>query len=435
MVDGVGTTSYQYSVFGALLSEDGPWSDDTVSYGYDNGLRRQGVSMGRPGGVAWSQTYAYDSSGRLDGITAPEGTYDYQYTASRPMRVQKLVLPGGASITNAYDGLARLTSTHLRTSGNTLLNAHDYTYNDGHQRTKQTRTAGDYVDYTYDDIGQLKTAVGKESGGSSRIHEQFGYSYDAGGNLARRTNNALIQSFSVDDLNQLTSGSRSGTLTVSGTTAGAASSVTVNSSAATLYADRSFARAGFTPSNGNNTYTAIGTDSSGRGDTNAITAYLPSSPSFSYDDNGNLTSDGHRTFSYDDENQLISVSVSGSWKSEFAYDGRMRRRIRREYTWNGSAWQLKQEVRYVYDGLLPIEERNGVGAPEVTYTRGSDLSGTLQGAGGISGLLGRAEGGASRRVAPRQRQTCTASPARKPIQHPACRTICIGITIRTFRGG
>jgi hypothetical protein len=47
--------------------------------------------------------------------------------------------------------------------------------NSGHQRTKQTFTAGNYVDYTYDDIGQLKTAKGKESGGAVRPHEQFGY--------------------------------------------------------------------------------------------------------------------------------------------------------------------------------------------------------------------------------------------------------------------
>lgn len=33
------------------------------------------------------------------------------------------------------------------------------------------------------------------------VHEQFGYDYDLGGNLAVRTNHALLQSFTVDDLN------------------------------------------------------------------------------------------------------------------------------------------------------------------------------------------------------------------------------------------
>jgi RHS repeat-associated protein len=39
-----------------------------------------------------------------------------------------------------------------------------------------------------------------------------------------------------------------------------------------------------------------------------------------------------------------------------------------------------------------IQERNGSNVPQVTYTRGSDLSGTLEGAGGIGGLLARSSG-------------------------------------------
>jgi RHS repeat-associated protein len=48
-------------------------------------------------------------------------------------------------------------------------------------------------------------------------------------------------------------------------------------------------------------------------------------------------------------------------------------------------------VRYVYDGNLVIEERNANNLPQVAYTRGRDLSGSLQGAGGISGLLARTD--------------------------------------------
>lgn len=54
--------------------------------------------------------------------------------------------------------MARLTATALRRADATLLNWHSYDYNVGNQRTKQTRTAGDYVDYAYDDIGQLQRA-------------------------------------------------------------------------------------------------------------------------------------------------------------------------------------------------------------------------------------------------------------------------------------
>ena len=39
------------------------------------------------------------------------------------------------------------------------------------------------VDYGYDDLGQLTSALGAETGGAPRWHERFFYAYDAAGNL------------------------------------------------------------------------------------------------------------------------------------------------------------------------------------------------------------------------------------------------------------
>jgi RHS repeat-associated protein len=69
----------------------------------------------------------------------------------------------------------------------------------------------------------------------------------------------------------------------------------------------------------------------------------------------------------------------------------MRRRIRKEYTWQSSAWVQTNEVRYVYDMRLAIQERDANNLPLVTYTRGNDLSGTRQKAGGIGGILARTD--------------------------------------------
>src|SRR5439155_11933962 len=128
------------------------------------------------------------------------------------------------------------------------------------------------------------------------------------------------------------------------------------------------AAAGFTVTNGSNAYTAIAQDSYGRKDTNSAIFNLPSSVSFVYDLNGNLTSDGTRGFDYDDENQLIRVTVTNSWKSEFTYDGKSRRRIRKEFTWNGS-WVQASEVHYIYDGSVVIQERDANNVPTLTLTR------------------------------------------------------------------
>ena len=81
----------------------------------------------------------------------------------------------------------------------------NYAYNLAGQRTAETNTAGDFRNYTYDNEGELKSAIGKEAGGTTnRWQEQLGYAYDAAGNLNYRTNNGLLGAFSVNNLNELT---------------------------------------------------------------------------------------------------------------------------------------------------------------------------------------------------------------------------------------
>jgi RHS repeat-associated protein len=65
--------------------------------------------------------------------------------------------------------------------------------------------------------------------------------------------------------------------------------------------------------------------------------------------------------------------------------------VRKEYYWS-TAWTQNGEVRYIYDGMRVIQERDSSNTPTVVYTRGRDLSDSLQGAGGIGGLLGRSHG-------------------------------------------
>jgi RHS repeat-associated protein len=105
----------------------------------------------------------------------------------------------------------------------------------------------------------------------------------------------------------------------------------------------------------------------------------------SYDDNGNLTfyeiDDGEEDFQYDDENRMIDFfGQEGDYTTEtqYIYDGfgRLRRCI-----------VDGDETRYIYDGMRVIQERDGGNGPTLGYTRGSDLSGSMEGAGGIGGLL------------------------------------------------
>jgi RHS repeat-associated protein len=316
-----------------FLTESCPWANDIVTYGYNNARLRDSLSLQQPTGV-WTNGFLYDTAARLSRVTSPAGAYTNTYRGAGTL-VTNLALPNGSRITNAFDNVGRLTMTRLRSGGGTTLNTHSYVNNQGHQRTRQTRTDGSYADYTYDNIGQLKTAIGT----GEHSTENLGYVYDAAWNLTTRTNYGTSQAFAVNVKNELTS--------------------------------------------------AVGLNCT-------------------YDANGNLVSrvydsNGPKVYYYvyDDENQLIEMrtdtyytSAANRFKTEWVYDGFGRVRVRKEYYWytGYEVWALSEEVRYLYDGMRVIQERNGSNTPTVSYTRGRDLSGSLEGAGGIGGLLGRSHG-------------------------------------------
>src|SRR5262249_1465938 len=53
------------------------------------------------------------------------------------------------------------------------------------------------------------------------------------------------------------------------------------------------------------------------------------------------------------------------------------------------------EFWLVYDGMLPIQERDTNNNVFVTYTRGLDFSASIEGAGGIGGVLARTDASGS----------------------------------------
>jgi len=311
-----------------LGTEDGPWSDNIVTNRYDNRLR-VGLDLKQPTGV-WTNKFTYDATRRLTNVTSKAGSFGYVLASGAPSTLTvRLDLPNTSYITNIYDANARLLSTTLKHSTNSILNSHSYSYNLANQRTQQLFNAGSTYGYTYDKIGQLKVAD------SATASEDRGYAYDTAWNLNYRTNSTTLNTFNVNVLNELTNSTPGG---------------------------------------------------------NCI-----------YDGNGNLTSSHgeKRTYVYDDENRLEQLYVANAFggpdkATEFVYDGLGRLRIRREYSYVPSFlegdWQLDSETRYIYDLRRVIQERDSSNVPTVSYTRGTDLSGSLEGAGGIGGLLGRSHG-------------------------------------------
>jgi RHS repeat-associated protein len=372
----------------ALASEDGLRKGDTISYGY-SGPNLASLTIG-----SWFQTITRDSALRPHSITSPAGTFTYGYSGAG-RKLASLQFPGGTT-TFTYDAIGEPKTIQVKNSAQTLLDYHAYDYDLDGFVTNVTRLNSVNAAYGYDGIGQLVKAQGFEGNGARRLNENLGYAYDASGNLAFRTNNTLLQSFTCDALNQLAGVTRAGSLTVVGSVTGAVTRLCVNGTNAQIYSDATFATTnGLTLNDGNNLFVTAGSNAVGELVVSTVTrTRLPSSVSFSYDLNGNLLSDGLKAYAYDDANQLTNVTAAGQWKTHFVYDGLGRRRITREYTWSFAigSWLLTNETRYVCDGSVALQERDSNNVVQVTYTRGLDLSGRFQGAGGIGGLLARSEG-------------------------------------------
>jgi hypothetical protein len=207
--------------------------------------------------------------------------------------------------------------------------------------------------------------------------------------------NLRSATYTANALNQHTSRSNPASVDIIGL-AGVGSSVTVNSMAGAYRHGQYFQK---NLSVTNNTYPAI-TVSAG---TNSVSGSLyvpPSTESYTYDDDGNLLSDGRWTYTWDAENRLIEMrpqtnapSAAKIWL-KFEYDYLGRRIQKTAAQWTNSAWSLVVSNRFLYDGWNAITELNATNNTLIRgYLWGVALSGSLQGAGGVDGLIAVKEGG------------------------------------------
>ncbi len=124
--------------------------------------------------------------------------------------------------------------------------------------------------------------------------------------------------------------------------------------------------------------------------TNTGNLYVPKTPeAFAYDADGNLTNDGRWTYTWDAENRLIAMTTNGvaagpTLALGFGYDWQSRR-IQKQVSYNGT---VTNNTTFAYDGWNPIGRLNATNSNVAqAYMWGLDLSGSIQGAGGVGGLL------------------------------------------------
>ena len=368
---------------------------------------------------------SYDAYGRFAAVTATVQTvtqcFDYGYLLNSDM-LATMMSSDGLTVTRTYDPvMPHITGVHNGFTGGRTISQYDYTY-DALGRRTAIANSGEAFTFTnandlaafnlygYNGRSEVTSAArywGTDTGDTSEAvdGQQYAYAFDPIGNrvTAAEGDTSRAAAYTANALNQYSQRTVPGVKELAGTALTNAT-VTVNG----LSTDRHgpWWRHAFAVDNGSAAaYTqAVVTavyNPPGTNDPDVVTAhtgrvFVAETPEqFQYDDDGNLTQDGRFTYTWDAENRLISATTRDDLPAgvprvrvTHVYDHQSRRIATAQEVWSGSAWQPSGTNRYVYDGWnLVAEVRAAAPANTNLYVWCLDLSGTLQGAGGIGGLL------------------------------------------------
>jgi RHS repeat-associated protein len=260
--------------------------------------------------------------------------------------------------------------------------------------------------YQYDALGQVTNGIKHWSDSTVVAGQQFGYGFDTIGNRTmslaggdQTGANRRLASYTANSLNQYTSRTVPGAVDVIGSATNTAT-VWVNRIAA--YRKNNYYWETLSLNNSSTALWAGVTNlaalpngtSAEYGVTNIGHVFLPQTPeSYTYDADGNLLSDGRWTYIWDGENRLVNMtSLSGAptgskLRLDFTYDYVGRRIQKLVWTNNGSSYVAAYTNRFVYDGWNVTAIINPNRSISASFMWGTDLSGSMHGAGGVGGLL------------------------------------------------
>jgi RHS repeat-associated protein len=414
--DAAGTHTTAYTsrgyVDGISTAGTGPHSGLSLDYTPD--------FLGRPGNLKakngsstlYDVTYQHDDSGRLGRVTANGLTANYHYHSTFQQLDQLAISPEGSSTptlyhTRTFDALGRLVSTASHNgstaSGFAAYSSTSYALNDLDQRTQATSLDKSAWNYGYNSKGEVTKAVQKNAAAAPLGGRSLGYAFDGIGNRTAASfggdssgGNTRNISYTPNALNQYANITSTPSLFVTGT-APVSDSVTVNSQGTTRQSEY-FWKELTAPVSTSAQSLAINVTSGSITQSGSHT-FPPQSFSPTYDLDGNLTADGLLTYEWDEENRLTkatSVLPEGPVVT-YIYDSQSRlisSTTSSTSTFPPPAFSAPiSKLTYLYDGWNRIAEFSHSALPTPnstllkTYTWGTDLSGSPQGAGGVGGLL------------------------------------------------
>ncbi len=395
------TRTYQSGrLAGESYTGAGDLSARSITRGFDTRLRQQ--SLGTDGGYAVS--YTYDDAGRLD--TASHGFHlaKYSYVANLGSVESVIIKRTGVERVRHEripDPLRRVARTKSLVGGSAISDR-IYSYDDANRRTGVVMEDARRWAYGYDALGQVESAEKRLADNSTMLPGYaFNYTYDSAGNRVSTSVNGRSATYTPNALNEYVNRDVPGAIDVRGE-ADIEAAVTVNSLSSTRVG-KDFYR----EINASNTSAAanpsltIGAILGGDTVVEARNGFLPQTPeAFAHDLDGNLKQDGRWEYAWDAENRLVRMETRASIASAFPdlkkrltfrYDSQGRRIRKIVETWDVgmSEWIEGLDLLFLYDGwnLLTELDANNSNALVRAHAWGLDASGTLQGAGGVGGLL------------------------------------------------
>ena len=382
-----------------------------VTNAYDTLLRRTAVGLvnvrSTVGGTNLFILYTlnqfgYDNASRLHTITDGTNSAVYTYLANSPLVGEIQFRQNGnvrMTTTKQYDSLNRLRSiSSVGSASSSKPISYAYSYNDANQRTHARLADGTYWFYNYDNLGQVR--IGKKYWNDQKpvAGQQFEYRFDDIGNRIQTKTGGdesggdlRLADYDNNYLNQLTNRDVPGAVDIMGV---ALPGGTVTVGGEVPYRKGEYFRKELSVDNSSSAiWTNVTVSATGENPVSGNVFVPEDTEQFTYDDDGNLTQDGRWAYTWDGENRLISMkslasTPSNSWKSlKFEYDYKSRRSAKVVSNWTGSAWSRVTFDQFFYDewNLLAVLEFNST--VKQTFIWGLDLSGTIQGDGGVGGLL------------------------------------------------
>ncbi|MBK1856465.1 RHS repeat-associated core domain-containing protein [Verrucomicrobiaceae bacterium 5K15] len=350
VTQGSNTHTYAYDAATLVLDKE------TIDYNgftrildrsQDGLLRPTGFSVAAPSQAAeHSVSYTYDTASRLSTVANGTDTFTYSYLPDSYGVVEHVTRTGGHTVTNAYEAsrnvlLSKTNHTGTPADPTPVISKFAYTTNNLGQRTSLTTSGSAFTtapvySWSYNAAGELV-----EADDTSAANNDRAYQFDAIGNREKTADGLLADlpndpNYIADAVNQ------------------------------------------YTKANG------------------------VSLPVDAYDDDGNLTvaplpvdQNTNVRYHWDAENRLVKITSLDETTTiaEYSYDY-LGRRISKSVPQNGTPQSPIPISYFLYDGWNIITEYSGTTLAK-TYTWGMDLSGSMQGAGGVGGLLSVSHGASS----------------------------------------